>query len=79
MKQDHDGHHLARMHLRRTQAVSLTCRDQGPLPVQRKLLPEIVHRTKQFEYTHIGTRLRIGTAFLLCSILPGWVPYPELT
>jgi len=44
MEQDDDGHDLAPIHLGRAQALSL--------PVQSELLPEIVRRTKQFEYTH---------------------------
>ena len=55
MEQDHDGHHFARMHLRRAQALSLTRCQQGVVPGGRKLLPEIVYGTKQFEYTHHGT------------------------
>jgi hypothetical protein len=49
------------------------------MPVRSELLPEIVYRTKQFEYTHFWNLLVIGIGFLLCSILPGAVPYPELT
>jgi hypothetical protein len=79
MEHDDNGHHFAGVHLGRTQALSLTRREQGTLPVRRKLLPEIVYGTKQFEYTHERNLLEIGTGFLLCSILPGKVPYPELT
>src|SRR6266567_1996729 len=49
------------------------------LPVRGKLLPEIVHRTKQFKYTHGWNLLEIDTGVHLCSIIPGTVPYPELT
>ena len=79
MEQDDDGHHFAGIHLGRAQALSLTRRQQGTLPVRRELLPEIVHGTKEFEYTHGRNLLGIDTGFLLCSILPGKVPYPELT
>jgi hypothetical protein len=58
MKEDHDRHHFARMHLGWAQALSLTRREQGVVPVRRKLLPEIVYGTKQFEYTHSGTSWR---------------------
>ncbi len=52
MEQDDDGHDPARMHLGRAQALSLPRYQQCLLPVQSELLPEIVHRTKQFESTH---------------------------
>jgi hypothetical protein len=79
MEEDGDGHHFAGVHLGQAQALSLTRREQGSLPVRRELLPEIVHGTKEFEYPHFRNLLEIGTGVLLCSILPGKVPYPELT
>jgi len=52
MEQDDDGHDLAPIHLGRAQALSLPRCQHCLLPVQSELLPEIVRRTKQFEYTH---------------------------
>jgi hypothetical protein len=43
------------------------------------LLPEIVYRIQELEYTHRGNLLVRDTAFLLCSILPGFATYVELT
>ena len=61
MKQDHNGHEFAGVHLGRAQALSLSRRQQCVVPVWCKLLPEIVYGTKQFEYTHSRNLLRIDT------------------
>ena len=79
MEEDQDGHDLAGMQLGRTSALALSRGQQTLLPLGGKLLPEIIYGTKQFEYTHRWNLLVRNTTFLLCSILPGIAPYPELT
>jgi hypothetical protein len=79
MEQNDDGHDLAGIHLGWAQALSLSRCQQVIVPVRGEVLPEIIHRTKEFQYTHVWNLLGIDVGVILCSIIPGGIPYPELT
>src|SRR5437667_12872898 len=49
------------------------------VPSWSKLLPKIVNRTKEFEYTHRWTLLEIETAVCFLLSYQERFPYPELT
>jgi hypothetical protein len=77
LEQDHNRHHFTGVHLRRAQALSLTLREQGDVPGWSKLLPEIVYRTKEFEYTHNGTSWRYALGFFFAVAYQEWVLIPN--
>jgi hypothetical protein len=78
MKQDEDGHDLAGMQLGWPQALALSSCQQVLMPTRRKLLPEIVYGTKEFEYTHYQNLLVIDTAVRFVLSYQERYPYPEL-
>jgi hypothetical protein len=49
------------------------------VPGWSKLLPEIVYRTQEFEYTHRWNLLEIDTDGLCVLSYQEQFPYPELT
>ena len=79
VEQDENGHDLTWMHLGQTVALALSTGQQFLLPLRRKLLPEIIYRTKEFEYTHRWTLLGIDRDVCFVLSYQERFPYPELT
>jgi hypothetical protein len=69
----------ASIHLGRAQALALSCAQQLMVPARRELLPEIIHGTKQVEYTHRWNLLVIDTDIRFVLSYQERFPYPELT
>jgi hypothetical protein len=67
LKEDGDGHDFTGMQLRHTPPALCSCCHYLPLPGRSKLLPELVHRTVNFEYTHGDTSRRQMLFWYLAS------------
>src|SRR5271165_6436633 len=79
LKEDGNGHDLAGMHPRGSSSSPRPRRQQLALPGGSKVLPELVHRTVHFEYTH-GSTSRVGMfpAVLVTCRSTRWRPLAGL-